>query len=201
MPARLSLAGLARLAARLAGLVGSVGRGGSSSSFLACWSATARRRSCSAANCTTVRDHTTRAQWNVNAISTNQATSSPTAGPGWPAPAVWRVQTASRPSTLAVAEPASATHATAQRRVVNASIEKPTPNTSASQPNTRIGRVTSAASAVSEPNNTSQPRTSPVCGRMNDPSSTKTRTATTTPRPPGSISPAMRRSTRSRSLR
>ncbi len=48
-------------------------------------------------------------------------------------------------------------------------MEKPTPNTNASQANTREGRATSAAPAPWLPNSTSHPRTWPVCGRMNDP--------------------------------
>ena len=62
-----------------------------------------------------------------------QATNSPTPGPGCPAATVCRDQIASSPAALATAEPASATQASAQRRVNNASIEKPTPKTKASQ--------------------------------------------------------------------
>ena len=103
------------------------------------------------------------------------ATISPIPGPGCPAATVWRDQTANSPAAQAIAEPASATQASAQRRVISASIEKPTPNTSANQANTRDGRATAAAPAPWLLNSTSHPRTSPVCGRMNDPSSTNTR--------------------------
>ena len=58
---------------------------------------------------------------------------SPMPGPGCGAGAVCRDHTASRPEKDATVDPASAIHASAQRRVSSASIEKPTPNTSASQ--------------------------------------------------------------------
>ena len=75
------------------------------------------------------------------------ATNSPIPGPGCPAGAVWRDQIANSPAAQAIAEPASATQASAQRRVISASMEKPTPNTNASQANTREGRATPAAPA------------------------------------------------------
>ena len=94
-----------------------------------------------------MRAHTTRAQWNVSNMTVIQAANSPIPGPGWPAATVWRDQIASNPAALAIAVPASAIHASAQRRVINASIENPTPNTSASQANTRDGSATAAAPA------------------------------------------------------
>ena len=108
---------------------------------------------------------------------------------------------ANSPAALAIAEPASAIQASAQRRVSNASIENPTPKTSASQANTRDGNANAAAPAPWLLNSTSHPRTAPVCGRMNDPSSTNTRIATTKPLGPGSISRATRRSAASISVR
>ena len=114
-----------------------------------------------------------------------QATNSPTPGPGWPAATVCRDHTASNPAALATAEPANATQANAQRRVNNASIEKPTPKTKASQPNTRDGSAMAAAPEPRVANSTSHPRTSPVCGSMNDTISTKTRMATTKALAPG----------------
>ena len=97
--------------------------------------------------------------------------------------------------------PASANQARVQRRVNRASIDIPTPNTSASQQKIREGRAIFALSAFSLPIRTSRPRTSPVCGSSNDTSSTNTRMATTNARAPGSISPATRRSAASSSLR
>src|SRR5580693_1074751 len=130
-----------------------------------------------------------------------QATISPTPGPGCPEATVCRDQTANNPAALATAEPAKATQANAQRRVNNASIEKPTPKTSASQANTRDGSATAAAPEPCVANSTSHPRTLPVCGRMNDPISTNTRMATTKALAPGSISRAIRRSAASISSR
>ena len=91
---------------------------------------TLRRRSSSAASCTAVRDHTTRAQWNVSRITAIQAMISPMPGPGCGSATVWRDHTASMPIGQATAEPASAIQASAQRRVSSASIENPTLNTS-----------------------------------------------------------------------
>jgi hypothetical protein len=65
-----------------------------SSSGRDCCSAAARRRCSSAASCTTVRDHTTLAQWNDSSISVIHARIKPTPGPGWPAATVCRDQTA-----------------------------------------------------------------------------------------------------------
>ena len=48
------------------------------------------------------------------------------------------------PGGQATADPARATQASAQRRVSNASMEKPTPNTNANQTNTRDGSATDA---------------------------------------------------------
>ena len=70
---------------------------------------------------------------------------------------------ASSPAALATAEPASATHARAQRRVNSASIEKPTPKTNANQLNTRDGRAIAALPAPCDKTSTSHPRTLPVC--------------------------------------
>jgi hypothetical protein len=94
-----------------------------------------------------VRDHTTRAQWKLSTIRVIHARIKPTPGPGWPAATVCRDQTANSPTAVASAEPASATQASAQRRVSNASIEKPTPKTSASQTKIRDGNATAAAPA------------------------------------------------------
>ena len=76
------------------------------------------------------------------------------------------------PIALASAEPASAIQASVHRRVSRASIEKPTPKTSASQQKIRDGNAMPALIAVSSPINTSTPRAAPVCGRMNETSST-----------------------------
>ena len=148
-----------------------------------------------------MRDHTTRAQWNVNRMMAIQATISPTPGPGCPEATVCRDHTASNPAALATAEPANATQASAQRRVNSASIEKPTPKTKASQPNTRDGSAIAALPAPRVENSTSHPRTSPVCGSTNDPISTNTKMATTKALVPGSISRAIRRSAASMSSR
>ena len=148
-----------------------------------------------------MRDHTTRAQWNVSRMMAIHPTISPIPGPGCPEATVCRDQMASKPAALATAEPASATQARAQRRVNNASIEKPTPKTNANQPNTRDGRAIAALPAPCVRSSTSHPRTPPVCGRMNDPINTNTRIATTKARVPGSISRAIRRSAASMSSR
>ena len=130
-----------------------------------------------------------------------QATNSPTPGPGCPEATVCRDHTASKPAALATAEPASAIQASAHRRVNSASIENPTPKTKASQLNTRDGSAIAALPAPRVENSTSHPRTSPVCGRTNDPISTNTKMATTKARAPGSISRAIRRSAASMSSR
>ena len=161
--------------------------------------ATARRRSSSAASCSAVRAHTTRAQWNVSTITVIHAMISPMPGPGCGAGAVWRDHTASRPVKDATVDPASAIHARAQRLVNRASIEKPTPNTSASQVNTRDGSDTPSPIAASLPASTSQPLAPPVCGSTNVNSSTNTAMARTNALAPGSISRATRRSAASMS--
>ncbi len=79
-------------------------------------------------------------------------------------------------------------------RVSSASMEKPTPKTSASQVNIRDGRAMPTLMAWSLPTRTSSPRAPPVCGRISDTSSTNTRIATTRARAPGWISPATLRS-------
>jgi len=96
-------------------------------------------------------------------------------------------------------DPASAIHASAHRRVSSASIEKPTPNTSASQLNTREGNAMPLRIAVSSPTSTSQPLASPVCGKTNVNSNTNTAMAITNALAPGSISRATRRSAASMS--
>ena len=69
-----------------------------SSSPLFCRLAAARRRSSSAASCSAVRAHTTRAQLNVSTITAIHAMISPMPGPGMRcAGAVWRDHTASSP--------------------------------------------------------------------------------------------------------
>ena len=146
-----------------------------------------------------MRAHTALAQLKVSTITAIQATISPMPGPGCCSPAVCRDHTASMPSAHATADPASAIQASAQRRVSSASIEKPTLNTRASQVNTRDGSATPSRIAASSPTSTSQPLAPPVCGSMNDSSTTNTRIAITKALAPGSISRATRRSAASMS--
>ena len=157
------------------------------------------RRSSSAASCSAVRAHTARAQLKASTITASHAMIRPMPGPGWCAGAVCRDHTASRPVKDATVDPASAIHASAQRRVSSASIEKPTPNTSASQVNTRDGNAMPSRIAASLPASTSQPLASPVCGSTNVSSSTNTAMAITNALAPGSISRATRRSAASMS--
>ena len=101
----------------------------------------ALRRSSSAASCSAVRAHTARAQLKASTITAIHAMTRPDArarvvrGRGLPRP--HRQQ----PEKDATVDPASAIHASAHRRVSSASIEKPTPKTSASQLNTRDGNA------------------------------------------------------------
>ena len=69
---------------RRAGFAGSAGpdRGSSSRALALLFQRPARRRSCSAASWTAVRDHTTRAQWNDSRITAIHAMISPMPGPG-----------------------------------------------------------------------------------------------------------------------
>src|ERR1700686_5113430 len=92
------------------------------------------------------------------------------------------------------AGPASAIQASAQRRVNSASIENPTPNTRASQLNTRDGSAIAAFAATGPPISASTPRAPPAWGNRNDTSRTNTKIATIKALAPGWISPATRRS-------
>ena len=105
------------------------------------------------------------------------------------------------PIAQATAVPASAIQARVQRLVISASMEKPTPNTRLNHVKIRDGSAIPTLIAASLPMSTSTPLIDPVCGRMKDSTSTKTKIATTNPLAPGSISPATRRSAASMSAR
>ena len=144
------------------------------------------RRSSSAASCTAVRDHTTRAQWKVSRITAIHATIRPMPGPG-----------CGRGDGLTRPDRQHAERAGHRRAGQGDPGQPPAPGEQGQhreadaehqdQPGEHPRRQgdRGLAMAASSPTRTSSPLAPPVCGSTNVSRRTKTRIATTRARAPG----------------